>query len=205
MLNRQQKESEIERMRQEFSQAASIVFAQHSGLTVTQAQELRARLRQAGAQARVAKNTLIAIALGSEVADALGDILTGPTTYAWHPEDPATPAKVLQKFAEEHPKLLLKGGVLENQALDLAGVERLAKMPSRNELVRPACWASCWLRATNWLLSSAGWEPRSPGPSRLMKKNWPRTPPELQVGALDLILDWKHKLRRMENNEREVG
>ena len=85
-------------------------------------------------QLRVVKNTLVRRAVeGTPYAD-LADQFVGPLVYGFA-ADPVAPARVLVKFAKENDKLVIKGGAMPNNVLDVEGVKQLATMPSRDELL----------------------------------------------------------------------
>ncbi len=96
--------------------------------------ELRANARKVDCGVRVVKNTLVRRALKGTDFGPLDAHLEGPTAIVTS-ADPVAPAKVLSDFAKEHKNLKILGGVLEGQALDVAGIEALAKLPSREVLV----------------------------------------------------------------------
>jgi large subunit ribosomal protein L10 len=98
--------------------------------------ELRGRLREAETEFTVVKNTLARRAASATGRDALLAYLDGPTAIAWVGGDPAVAAKALNGYATEHPDALtVKGGLLEGADLPSADVARLAKLPSREQLL----------------------------------------------------------------------
>ena len=101
---------------------------------MAQATELRRKLREAGVEFKVLKNTLTAIA-AKKLIRRVDLLLVGPTAIAFGYDDPVAPAKVLSEFAKTNPALELKGGLLEGKVLDVAGVKALADLPSREELL----------------------------------------------------------------------
>src|SRR6185295_6736127 len=100
----------------------------NSGLTVTEMQELRKRMRAAGAGFKVAKNRLARLALAGTKFESLGALLKGPTGIAFS-MDPVAAAKVCAKFAKDNKKLVILGGSLDGQQMDTARVEALATLP----------------------------------------------------------------------------
>ncbi len=98
--------------------------------------ELRGRLRDAGTEFTVVKNSLARRAAAETGRDALLAYLEGPTAIAWVAGDAAVAAKALSGFAAEHPDALtVKGGLLEGADLPSADVARLARLPSRDQLL----------------------------------------------------------------------
>ena len=137
MLNRQQKEEQVELLKQKIVAAQALVAVDYRGLNVTQSNVLRAKLRELGEgsiEYRVAKNTLVKIALKGTANEPLGKYCAGPTAVAFAFEEPAALAKVLVDYAKDHDKFKIKGGVMDGLALDLAGIEQLAKLPGKQEL-----------------------------------------------------------------------
>lgn len=133
-LNRQDKAAVIEEIRGAVANTASIVIAEYRGLTVEAVTKLRANAREQGVQLRVVKNTLVRRAVeGTPYAD-LADQFVGPLVYGFA-ADPVAPARVLVKFAKENDKLVIKGGAMPGQVMDVAAIEQLATMPSRDELL----------------------------------------------------------------------
>lgn len=101
-----------------------------------QLSDLRVRLTAADSEYSVVKNTLARRAAADTGREALLQYLTGPTGLAWVNGDPAAAAKVLDEFAAQHGgALAIKGGLLEGADLPLADVTRLAKLPSRDQML----------------------------------------------------------------------
>jgi len=116
-----------------FKTTKVVVVAHYSGLTVAQMQALRRQMKQAGAQVKVAKNTLAKIALqGSEVA-SIGPLLKGPALIAYS-GDPVAAPKVAVDFAKSHEQFVILGGAMGTTSLDPNGVKALAALPSLDEL-----------------------------------------------------------------------
>ena len=132
-MDRAQKEKLVAELHQTFSEVNLVVVTQQSGLTVSEATDLRRRMRAAGASYKVSKNRLTRLALEGTKFTALKDLLTGPTAIA-SSDDPVAAAKVCVEFAKSNGKLVVIGGALGEQPLDVAGVTALAKLPSLDEL-----------------------------------------------------------------------
>jgi large subunit ribosomal protein L10 len=95
---------------------------------------LRAKARQSGVYLRVLRNTLARRAVADTAFAVLADQMTGPLIYGIS-SDPVAAAKVLNDFAKGNEKLVLKAGAYAGKALDKAGVQALASIPSREELL----------------------------------------------------------------------
>jgi len=113
--------------------AGSIVVAHYSGLTVAQMQKLRREMKKSGATLKVAKNTLVKIALAGTESASISSLMKGPTILAYA-SDPVAAPKVAAAFAKENDKLVILGGAMGKTALDANGVKALATMPSLDEL-----------------------------------------------------------------------
>jgi large subunit ribosomal protein L10 len=131
----QQKQEVVEALKIRISKAKSFVIANYRGLTVEQDTELRVALREAGVEYSVVKNTLTKFAAKANGYEGLDEYLSGPTAIAFSNEDVIAPAKILAKFEKQFEKLSIKGGVVDGQIIDAAGVQELAKLPSKEELI----------------------------------------------------------------------
>jgi large subunit ribosomal protein L10 len=123
----------VEDLKGVFSEAGSVVVAHYSGMTVAQMGDLRSRMRAAGASFRVAKNRLAMRALDGTPAKGIAHLFKGPTGIAVS-KDPVAASKVAVAYAKENDKLVILGGVVGTQALDVNGVKALAELPSLDEL-----------------------------------------------------------------------
>lgn len=133
-LNRNEKAVVIEEVSAEVAKAGSIVIAEYRGLTVEKITQLRKQARESGVYLRVLKNTLVRRAVQGTPYEALSDRMVGPLIYGIS-EDPVASAKLLATFAKANDQLVVKGGAMPNSVMDAAGVQALATMPSREELL----------------------------------------------------------------------
>ena len=131
-MDRAQKEKQVSLLRDVFGNANLVVVTQPVGLTVAEMNELRGRMREAGASFRVTKNRLARLALEGTDFSGLADLFTGPTAIAYS-TDPVAAAKVAVNFAKDNKKLSVAGGCLDRQMLDADSVNNLAKLPSLDE------------------------------------------------------------------------
>jgi large subunit ribosomal protein L10 len=115
--------------------ASTAVVTEYRGLTVAQISRLRRQLRTLGADYKVFKNTLVRRAIVGTAAEPIGAFLEGPTAIAFVDGDVTAVAKALRDFARENPALVVKGGVLDGQALTLRDLSALADLPSRDVLL----------------------------------------------------------------------
>ncbi len=133
-VDRAQKEQLVDELGQIFESSGVVVVSHYAGLTVAEMQDLRAKAREAGGSVRVAKNRLAKIALEGKPCESIADLLTGMTVLTYS-EDPVAAAKVAQDYAKGNDKFVILGGAMGENALDVAGVEAVSKMPSREELI----------------------------------------------------------------------
>ena len=132
-MDRTQKAEQVEWIGGVFD-ANSVVIVANEGLTVADMETLRGELREAGANMKVIKNRLAKIAITGRPSEKLSGLFEGPTAIAFS-EDPVAAAKAVKKFAKENEKLKILGGAMGEEILDVKGVEALASMPSREELI----------------------------------------------------------------------
>lgn len=133
-MDRAQKEQLVDELGQVFESSGVVVVSRYVGLTVAEMQDLRARARAADASVRVAKNRLAKIALEGKPCASIAGLLQGMTVLTYS-EDPVAAAKVAQEYAKGNDKFVILGGAMGENALDVAGVESVSKMPSRDELI----------------------------------------------------------------------
>ncbi|MBB3764225.1 50S ribosomal protein L10 [Sphingomicrobium lutaoense] len=132
-MDRSQKADLVAELKSVFAETGVVVVTRNHGLTVEQSSELRAKMRDAGAQFKVAKNRLALIALEDSQYKPIGDLLTGPTALATS-SDPVAAAKVAVEFAKGNEKFEILGGAMGETVLDVSGIKALAELPSLDEL-----------------------------------------------------------------------
>jgi large subunit ribosomal protein L10 len=135
-MNREQKAAAIEEVAGQIQESEAVFAVDYRGISVPQAAELRTRLTEAGARFRVVKNTLTERAADQAGADALKELLEGPTafTFVLADGDVALAAKALATFRREHSVLAFKGGVMGGDALTIDQMEELSRLPARDVL-----------------------------------------------------------------------
>jgi large subunit ribosomal protein L10 len=135
-LNRDQKAAVIDEVAAQISEAEAVFAVDYRGISVPQAAELRTKLRDADASFRVVKNTLTERAADKAGADALKDLLEGPTAMTFVRGDAAAAAKALSDFRRASGGTLLefKGGWMNGAALGAPEIEAIAKLPAREVL-----------------------------------------------------------------------
>jgi large subunit ribosomal protein L10 len=132
-VDRAEKSELVTAMNQVFSDAGAVVVAHYSGLSVAEMTAFRAKMRDAGAGVKVAKNRLAKLALKGTEAETIADLLKGPTVIAFS-KDPVAAPKVATDFARTNDKLVILGGSLGRTSLNPEGIKALASLPSLDEL-----------------------------------------------------------------------
>ncbi len=132
-MDRAQKEQLVDELGQIFESSGVVVVAHYVGLTVAEMQDLRARSRRWRGRACCQEQARQNRPRGKP-CESISDLLTGMTVLTYS-EDPVAAAKVAQEFAKENQKFVILGGAMGENALDVAGVEAVSKMPSREELI----------------------------------------------------------------------
>src|SRR4249919_611910 len=116
-MNREEKSAAIEEIAAQIEGAEAIFAVDYRGISVAQAAELRAKLRDADASFRVVKNRLTKLAADKAGEDRLPDLLEGPTALTFVRGDTAAAAKAISTFNKEHEVLSYKGGFMGETSL----------------------------------------------------------------------------------------
>lgn len=133
-LNLNDKKAVVAEVSAQVANAQTIAIAEYRGIEVGDLTVLRKKARESGVYLRVLKNTLVRRAVeGTPFAD-LAQHMVGPLIYSVS-TDPVAAAKILNDFAKTNDKLVLKAGSYSGKTLDKAGVQALASIPSRDELL----------------------------------------------------------------------
>ncbi|HXX40054.1 MAG TPA: 50S ribosomal protein L10 [bacterium] len=132
---RPEKVAEVQGLEQQLRGSAVVILTDYRGLTVSEIGSLRSKLREAALEYRVAKNTLLSRAAEQAGLTGLAPYLVGPTAVVFGRDDPGAPARILQEFIRQYRKLEIKGGVVEGQAVGPDGVQALATLPTKRELI----------------------------------------------------------------------
>ena len=135
MKTRDEKQQEIDALKQEWSSTSNAVVVSFQGLNVEKDQQLRRQLREAQLQYRVVKNTLAQRAAEGTALAPLRDHFNGPTAVAYSHSDAVNLAKVLTKFAKENAQFTFKAGVVEGRVIAVKDIQALATLPSKEELI----------------------------------------------------------------------
>ncbi len=138
----QSKQEKVAALKEKIDASIAGVVVDYRGITVADDTKLRKELREAGVEYFVVKNNILRRASEEAGYSEMTGCMVGTTAFAISKEDPIVAAKILHKFAEgSKGKFILKGGFMEGNALDTAGVEGLAKLPGKQELLTMLCMA----------------------------------------------------------------
>ena len=129
---KQQKQLVIDEIKAKLDGAQSAILVDYMGITVEQADKMRRALREADVDY---KNTLVKRAIEGTDFESLKDHLAGPSAIAISKTDATAPARTLNGLIKEIPAVEFKAGVVEGTFYDKAGVEAIANIPSRDELI----------------------------------------------------------------------
>ncbi len=135
-ITKEQKKEILQDLVAKFGRSKSIVFSDYRGLDVASVSDLRNRLREKGAETKVAKKTLIRLAAKESSIGELGDdIMEGPVSVTFSYEDEMAGLKALFNFSKENENLKLLGGVINGEVVGADEIIQLAKLPGREELL----------------------------------------------------------------------
>jgi large subunit ribosomal protein L10 len=133
-MNRDEKSAAIEEIAAQIEGAEAIFAVDYRGISVAQAAELRAKLRESDSSFRVVKNRLTKLAADKAGEERLADLLEGPTALTFVGGDTASAAKAISTFNKEHDVLDFKGGFMGELLLDEDKFRSIARLPSREVL-----------------------------------------------------------------------
>ena len=119
-------------MTTQFENSKAVVVTHYQGLTMTQLDELRSKMREHGIIFKITKNRITKLALEKTRCKDLSNLFTGPTAVALS-QDAIASAKILTNFSKENNNLKILGGIMGNDILDLAGVQNVATLPTLDE------------------------------------------------------------------------
>ena len=132
MMNKDQKKQYIEEMTAQFDKSEAVIVTHYQGLTVSQLDNLRKKMREHGVKFKITKNKITKLALEKTKCKDISNLFTGPTAVAMS-EDAIISAKILTNFSKENENLKILGGIMGNDILDVAGVQNVATLPTLDE------------------------------------------------------------------------
>lgn len=137
-ISRDKKQALVAELNDKLSDFKSVAFAEYTGLTVANMQELRRAAREQNVQIFVVKNRLMKVAMAQHetLKETDTSLMKGQVMYAYSKDDEIMPAKILDQFAAKHSQLKLVGAFDDTgKAFTTEEVNALAKLPTKNELI----------------------------------------------------------------------
>lgn len=131
----------VSQIKDKLSRAKSVVIVDYRGLTVSEVSELRNNMRAAGVEYKVLKNTMMSRACEELGITGVEEHLSGPSAFCFGYDDPVSAPKIMKEFAEKVNKTEIKGGIMDNAAIDNKVVEKLASTPSKEVLLTRLMWS----------------------------------------------------------------
>ncbi len=131
----EQKQQQVAALTEKLSAAVTGVVVDYKGINVADDTALRKELREAGVDYFVVKNTLLGRAIEGTDLEDMNSVLEGTTAIALSNEDYTAAARILCKFAESHDNFKVKSGFLDGKVVDVATIDSLAKLPSKEVLL----------------------------------------------------------------------
>lgn len=136
MKSKQQKQADLEVLTERFSSATSALVLSFSGLTVEKDQQFRNELRETGATYGVVKNTLARMAVKGTQFEETSESFKGVSSVIWSDGEPVDLSKIVKKYIKEEKDVFsFKTGMVDGKVIDFADVEKIASLPSKEELI----------------------------------------------------------------------
>lgn len=137
----EKKQQQVAALAEKISGAVTGVVVDYKGITVAEDTALRKELRENGVEYFVVKNSILGRAIEGTSVEGMKSVLEGTTAIALSAEDYTAAARILCKFAEGHDNFKVKSGFLDGEVADVATIESLAKLPSKEVLLATVCSA----------------------------------------------------------------
>ena len=136
MKTRERKQEDLNALAEQLNNSKSAMVVSFNKLTVNKDQEFRNKLREAGANYQVVKNTIARLAVKGTPYEGANEFFKGVTGIAWTENDPVVLSKAVSKFVKDNADIYsFKAGVVEGRVVDLKQVEQIASLPSKEELI----------------------------------------------------------------------
>ena len=135
MLTKEQKHEQSQVLRENLAGVTTLFLLDNRGLKVNDVNVLRSEVRKTDSTYKVVKNSVTKLAVEGTEMEAITPFLSGPKVLAYTEGDGVALAKVLKGFIKKHPELSFEQALLEGQLLDAQDAEKVADLPSREELV----------------------------------------------------------------------
>ncbi|MFQ6049506.1 MAG: 50S ribosomal protein L10 [Candidatus Paceibacterales bacterium] len=135
MLTREQKQKIVEELKEKISKQKAIIFVDFAGLRVKDMFDLRKKLKGGDSELKVAKKSLIHLALKESRLKIEVKELEGEIALVFGYKDEISLSKIVWQFSEANPNLKILGGFFENKFVETEKIIELAKLPTREELL----------------------------------------------------------------------
>jgi large subunit ribosomal protein L10 len=135
MLTKEQKREQSNQLRENLAGVTNLFLLDNRGLKVNDVNILRSEIRKTEGTYKVVKNSVVKMAVEGTEMEAIAPFMSGPKVLAYTAGDGVALAKVLKGFVKQHPELSFERAILEGQILTASDAEKVADLPSREELV----------------------------------------------------------------------
>lgn len=133
------KQKQVAELSEKLAASVTGVIVDYKGITVADDTALRRELRENGIDYFVVKNTILSRAVAGTDLEEIQSVLEGTTAIALSKEDYTAAARILAKFAEGHEDFKIKSGFLDGKVVDVATIDALAKLPTKEVLLATVC------------------------------------------------------------------
>ena len=137
----EKKQQQVAELKEKIAGADTGIIVDYKGINVSDDTALRKELRENGVEYFVVKNTILGRAIDGTSVEGMKSVLEGTTALALSKEDYTAAARILCKFAEGHDNFKVKSGFLDGEVIDVATIESLAKLPTKEVLLATVCSA----------------------------------------------------------------
>lgn len=135
MISKEKKVEMLKNLKEKLEKSEAVFITTFKGLKVSEVNEIRKLIREAGGEYRVFKNTLIRISTENSAFSPVMDYVDGPTALVFSYKDPVEVAKILKNFVKTHPSLELRGLVFKGKGYDAKAIDELVKLPPKEILI----------------------------------------------------------------------
>lgn len=135
----EKKQAQVAALAERIKNSIAGVIVDYKGINVEDDTKLRKELREAGVEYTVVKNSILKRAADEAGLEGVDPVLEGTTAIATSADDYVASARILQKYADSHDSFNVKSGYLDGEVIELAKIESLAKLPSREVLLATVC------------------------------------------------------------------
>ena len=137
----EKKQQQVAELKEKIAGAVTGIIVDYKGINVSDDTALRKELRENGVEYFVVKNTILGRAIDGTSVEGMKSVLEGTTALALSKEDYTAAARILCKFAEGHDNFKVKSGFLDGEVVDVATIESLAKLPTKEVFLANVCSA----------------------------------------------------------------